>query len=190
MRGKELCNFLLNGIIRITPACAGKSPVFLHPRLGHWDHPRVCGEKMQFGTGSNSAEGSPPRVRGKGQCKDCLVNDIMDHPRVCGEKQRGLPAAERCRRITPACAGKRCSHPVRCRNLRDHPRVCGEKLLAEVAAGHLSGSPPRVRGKGLTTILGKTSNRITPACAGKSICPQCRLKATQDHPRVCGEKRL
>ena len=30
--------------------------------------------------------------------------------------------------------------------------------------------------------------RITPACAGKSLCRFLRFLSVQDHPRVCGEK--
>ena len=46
-----------------------------------------------------------------------------------------------------------------------------------------------MRGKGFT--LKKTGCRhgITPACAGKRAGASLRRKATQDHPRVCGEKR-
>ena len=52
---------------------------------------------------------------------------------------------------------------------KDHPRVCGEKfhvgfnLLADVQ------SPPRVRGKEGTGKTRTALERITPACAGKSI---------------------
>ena len=46
MRGKE--NRVLGGIlhVRITPACAGKRGQCCPDRLRCWDHPRVCGEKM------------------------------------------------------------------------------------------------------------------------------------------------
>ena len=50
------------------------------------------------------------------------------------------------------------------------------------------GSPPRMRGKGRSSILSSTCTGITPAYAGKrydfySICYR-----RWDHPRVCGEK--
>ena len=73
-------------ILRITPACAGKSetPAPTNPR--YTDHPRVCGEKMPFKAAKYHDYGSPPRVRGKGSAA------------IRGRKNR---------RITPACAGKR-----------------------------------------------------------------------------------
>ena len=33
-------------------------------------------------------------------------------------------------------------------------------------------------------------NRITPACAGRRKAEDLLLLATQDHPRVCGEKMV
>ena len=44
--------------------------------------------------------------------------------------------------------------------------------------GKAPGSPPDVPEKG-----------ITPACAGKSNIVSRFQRRTQDHPRVCGEKR-
>ena len=73
---------------RITPACAGRSPVVLCVVGRVWDHPRVCGEKRPAKTHRNEGVGSPPRVRGEG---DCLL-DVLN---LLG--------------ITPACAGRRAS---------------------------------------------------------------------------------
>ena len=71
---------------RITPACAGKSlsgflelvtgvgsPPHVRGKAGacthgqarHWDHPRVCGEKVFLSVPATSVLGSPPRMRGK-----------------------------------------------------------------------------------------------------------------------------
>ena len=113
------------------------------------------------------AQGSPPRVRGKGAVK------------IKAQPQAG---------ITPACAGKRLivtSHNAR---TWDHPRVCGEKpeFLKSLSQG--AGSPPRVRGKAQRVIAHLHEHGITPACAGKSlICSNCCC-CMRDHPRVCGEK--
>ena len=51
----------------ITPACAGKRTSTSTVRAATWDHPRVCGEKPMFVTAVICTQGSPPRVRGKGQ---------------------------------------------------------------------------------------------------------------------------
>ena len=70
----------------ITPARAGKSsPPSLRRREAR-DHPRACGEKDGMHRDVLHAQGSPPRVRGKGYAR-CRIRD-----------RRG---------ITPARAGKR-----------------------------------------------------------------------------------
>ena len=90
----------------ITPAWAGKSLVFHHVAHECRDHPRVGGEKNSKIALSISAQGSPPRGRGK-------------------ETREGVIVIGR--RITPAWAGKSCK-PDTARGLaRDHPRVGGEK---------------------------------------------------------------
>ena len=65
VRGKELrvetC-FADNGI---TPACAGKSNLFVFRRIEPKDHPRVCGEKLYTPCVIAPNVGSPPRMRGK-----------------------------------------------------------------------------------------------------------------------------
>ena len=50
------------------------------------------------------------------------------------------------------------------------------------------GSPPRVRGEVQVRIQLGRPHRITPACAGRSLCAVPHIPAQKDHPRVCGEK--
>ena len=50
---------------RITPACAGKSNLFVFRRIEPKDHPRVCGEKLYTPCVIAPNVGSPPRMRGK-----------------------------------------------------------------------------------------------------------------------------
>ena len=150
VRGKELrvetC-FADNGI---TPACAGKSNLFVFRRIEPKDHPRVCGEKAAILRAVCVPIGSPPRMRGKAGEYGSQTHRPQDHPRVCGEKQkksptglvtRGSPPHVRGKGadeqgvggvagITPAYAGKRHSPCMRGTCPRDHPRVCGEKLQA------------------------------------------------------------
>ena len=70
---------------RITPACAGKRKFAYLKTARIWDHPRVCGEKLNIVSKLYHFFGSPPRVRGKESSayKKTLAS-----------------------RITPACAGK------------------------------------------------------------------------------------
>ena len=90
-------------------------------------------------------------------------------------------------RITPACAGKTEERRYGRAHRQDHPRVCGENAHRSRAESWCAGSPPRVRGKRAPAPTVLPQNRITPACAGKTIgCDRCK-KCFEDHPRVCGE---
>ena len=92
--------------------------------------------------------------------------------------------------ITPACAGKSCSKELRFILNKDHPRMCGEKARSMAKAEADPGSPPHVRGKGAEPSAVIPETGITPACAGKSSRPTAFCVRCQDHPRMCGEKKL
>ena len=169
MRGKVKVG--RNGFfdLRITPACAGKSPARSSPSGSGRDHPRMCGEKYQSGYYAGKADGSPPHVRGKAAAQIGKTDAF---------------------RITPACAGKSAGLRHSCRSQRDHPRMCGEKLGVDTVKPGILGSPPHVRGK-VKVIDGKNGMfRITPACAGKRAAIRHIVKSCRDHPRMCGEKSL
>ena len=92
--------------------------------------------------------------------------------------------------ITPACAGKSTQSSGIKPETRDHPRLCGEKFhQSEEVTGRM-GSPPPVRGKVPDSFIRSSILRITPACAGKSLGSPGQHTGNQDHPRLCGEKRL
>ena len=129
----------------------------------------MCGEKLQSVRRALPVPGSPPRVRGK-------VRQVVIGPPFKG--------------ITPACAGKRSQDHQGLPNRRDHPRVCGEKSSLPGSVRPASGSPPRVRGKEKPRFAESQKARITPACAGKSVCLHRTSGPSQDHPRVCGEKKI
>ena len=148
MRGKVASEKTLLIGTGITPAYAGKSLCLLRQKDDVWDHPRLCGEKMLWGRWNLYILGSPPPMRGK-------ASGTFKSPFSSG--------------ITPAYAGKR-----RCgrRNglcVQDHPRLCGEKKDRPPFSGCRLGSPPPMRGKGITSLPSTTSTRITPAYAGKRI---------------------
>ena len=134
--------------MRITPACAGKRRLSAKTASRSRDHPRVCGEKAGLAPVTARARGSPPRVRGKG-------NDRKPGRRAAG--------------ITPACAGKSKLPLLDYSPAWDHPRVCGEKVVLSIFLVPLMGSPPRVRGKGLSFFSIISCFGITPACAGKRL---------------------
>ena len=126
----------------------------------------MCGENIRSLRITAAEVGSPPRVRGKRDTQD---------------------ACARADRITPACAGKTSRRPPRRDTARDHPRVCGENSAALCYVREHLGSPPRVRGKRARKFERSASQRITPACAGKTYGIGAQMAAVKDHPRVCGE---
>ena len=74
MRGKERLLGHLRDSDRITPAYAGKSFTHSVPPLLFWDHPCVCGEKVDSFQHICIGTGSPLRMRGKAisGCSDLL----------------------------------------------------------------------------------------------------------------------
>ena len=167
MRGKVDQQSMLCSCKGITPAYAGKSPLFQNVRQCIEDHPRLCGEKADTAQNLANSAGSPPPMRGKG------------FPYIITSTGS---------RITPAYAGKRIPYFAACFTISDHPRLCGEKLSRcdDLRSG--VGSPPPMRGKVFSIAIIRIKTRITPAYAGKrrpcgDLAAHCR-----DHPRLCGEK--
>mgnify|MGYP000843134432 CR=1 FL=1 len=167
MRGKAFRPAVIARWHRITPACAGKSCPLPRRTVSVRDHPRVCGEKACMQCTLQGHGGSPPRMRGKGR-----------------RNGRAFPGNG----ITPAYAGKsgHAINPNVCG--QDHPRVCGEKSPFSLFRPPHLGSPPRMRGKGISCCCRKRPGGITPAYAGKSSQTAEHPSIMQDHPRVCGEK--
>ena len=166
MRGKQVLPKTGINNAGITPADAGKTWRMGTAQADLQDHPRGCGENVNNYISMLNNLGSPPRMRGK-------LN-------VCNKHGAG-------HRITPADAGK--THIVffgRARN-KDHPRGCGENPVSEPLFFHLSGSPPRMRGKPIKEYFIQLQRRITPADAGKTYRREMKKKELRDHPRGCGE---
>ena len=147
MRGKDGVNDSAQAVTGITPAYAGKRTLVGECPKPLWDHPRVCGEKNNTAKTYSNMEGSPPRMRGKGQAGRKVVVELG---------------------ITPAYAGKSTPDRLFLYHLGDHPRVCGEKLPSLPSKVTQPGSPPRMRGKGQAACEVVVEFWITPACAGKS----------------------
>ena len=72
------------------------------------------------------------------------------------------------KRITPAHAGKTRDYGAKETAAADHPRACGENSPACSRACFSFGSPPRMRGKPPLKRLADSTERITPAHAGKT----------------------
>ena len=166
MREKLACTFRNLDDGGITPACAGKTKILTAHTLTTQDHPRVCGKNVYRLIIPQLATGSPPRVREK----------LLVRLRI---KVNGG--------ITPACAGKTNSDNVSLSFGGDHPRVCGKNISTDWKFYDIEGSSPRVREKPERTGITDTSNRITPACAGKTHKTKLRSLWPRDHPRECGK---
>ncbi len=167
MRGKACQQpnvFISDGI---TPAHAGKRHKTRSAIVWPEDHPRPCGEKVEWLKSGEGDIGSPPPMRGKAHCAD---NNARKH------------------RITPAHAGKRLIFARFVAISRDHPRPCGEKLTLEGQRLTYIGSPPPMRGKEPGGAGSRRLRGITPAHAGKRAASVVQTYLLQDHPRPCGEK--
>ena len=93
-----------------------------------------------------------------------------------------------CSGITPACAGKRKRIAGRLRLRQDHPRVCGEETHGTRGLARPSGSPPRMRGRGMYAMHPARAWGITPAYAGKSKrLAACAQTAEGSPPRMRGK---
>ena len=66
----------------------------------------------------------------------------------------------------------------------------GEKRSGKTSIMSLSGSPPHGRGKVCVLNCQGSGDGITPAWAGKSLCPQLPGFWRWDHPRMGGEKSI
>ena len=208
MRGKVASQYEGTRLVRITPAYAGKSVAFSFCLLLVQDHPRLCGEKLDYVLTVINFQGSPPPMRGKGgvnvkfsaqlgitpayagkrSAGDCPMYRPWDHPRLCGEKRNAKEIAHLLHGITPAYAGK---SGINCNQIpvtEDHPRLCGEKLQIPSDQYIFQGSPPPMRGKGVSHSSQTFVFGITPAYAGKSHLYGYYTIEVRDHPRLCGEK--
>ena len=86
VRGKGPEAVMRRAVLRITPACAGKSRSPRSASALRWDHPRVCGEKRRSASSGAETRGITPACAGKSQPQHIQPNGGGDHPRVCGEK--------------------------------------------------------------------------------------------------------
>ena len=147
MRGKHGRGSRTAVDMGITPAHAGKTSKSPNRIMSTRDHPRACGENHCIIPKNNVTLGSPPRMRGKPTPSRISSNSP---------------------RITPAHAGKTLAALRGSFLQRDHPRACGENISLSVHWIAQRGSPPRMRGKLVSSGQVSQAQRITPAHAGKT----------------------
>ena len=112
----------INGI---TPAGAGTTFSINNSRTNSRDHPRWCGDYLNFYYSELDRLGSPPLVRGL---------------RISYFRKRYAF------RITPAGAGTTTTLSKLVYMKEDHPRWCGDYIEGMKSNDFTSGSPPLVRG--------------------------------------------
>ena len=91
VRGKERWQYERLTQAGITPARAGKRPLWPWGIAHGRDHPRACGEKKKIFGEMQTCAGSPPRVRGKGQCTHLSASGLGITPARAGKRLKHIP---------------------------------------------------------------------------------------------------
>ncbi len=165
-RAGELARSSVRTAQRTIPARAGRTSRPARRSARSPDHPRSRGENVTTRDRNGLATGPPPLARGE-----------RPHRRP-----RGIPG-----RTTPARAGR--TTPGRCPNRpnTDHPRSRGENRRIQSCVAGRVGPPPLARGEPPDPVLCRRPCRTTPARAGRTSTPACRIAPGPDHPRSRGE---
>ena len=90
MRGKVPFIFPVVGVVRITPAYAGKRSDQRYNWTLQEDHPRLCGEKYAGVQSRTFRQGSPPPMRGKGSLCGIALGYFRITPAYAGKSRRSL----------------------------------------------------------------------------------------------------
>lgn len=106
VRERLIKSLFVKRVLGITPACAGRTQVFILPNFHSKDHPRMCGKYAKILSLSLSPLGSPPLAR-EGhfhELSECLCRRIT--PARAREGHQAISSACSKPRITPARAGR------------------------------------------------------------------------------------
>ena len=168
-RGRLAKLNVVNGTVRITPACAGTTTRTRTRSPDSTDYPRLRGDDNWSGQTCFSWAGLPPPARGR--------------PRVLDPVHGG-------QRITPACAGTtfRASAPSHPRS--DYPRLRGDDIAKRERNSSQGGLPPPARGRPGPASTAPAPIRITPACAGTTTTEPTPEGPHADYPRLRGDDQV
>ena len=86
MRGKVRSDLIFLGMMRITPAYAGKRKNFFVLSQIERDHPRLCGEKSHPLERAVYRQGSPPPMRGKATAMQTITTALGITPAYAGKR--------------------------------------------------------------------------------------------------------
>ena len=157
-----------SSIIRLIPACAGKT-LRLSLRWGvARAHPRVCGENARSLYPITLSSGSSPRVRGKLSAGRHFAGQVG---------------------LIPALAGKTLWAGNMFSGIWAHPRAGGENFYRFFGRRWEDGSSPRWRGKLTVFMIPCGRRRLIPALAGKTCWRHDWRASYWAHPRAGGENQ-
>ena len=92
VRERPCLGYAICSMVRITPACAGKT-IYAHPVYDQdEDHPRVCGKDWMAGRAPALRKRITPACAGKTGPAYTKAILQRDHPRVCGKDEPGEAA--------------------------------------------------------------------------------------------------
>ena len=132
----------------LTPACAGKTSTTRRTPRTSRAHPCMRGEDCEWLSSHLHILGSPPHARGRRRYVIVERNNLG---------------------LTPACAGKTDCPATISRRQGAHPRMRGEDLIRKRKLPPVKGSPPHARGRHVIEDEEEFWERLTPACAGKTV---------------------
>ena len=186
VRGKHAQDPRDGVLLRLTPACAGKtaSPGPTPPQSSA--HPRACGENPHAGDREREGPGSSPRIRGKPRRTGVGRPHTGLIPAHAGKQEDDLHELQG-QGLIPAHAGKTSAASLALMSAWAHPGACGENGLRHDHHAQHEGSSPRVRGKLQELDPGRARRGLIPACAGKTRCCVRGVGVPPAHPRACGE---
>ena len=172
----------------LIPAHAGKTDRHRRSQSYRRAHPRSRGENRVFPSRNECTSGSSPLTRGKQERErvQALTHGLI--PLARGKRKRG-PPRQPLSRLIPAHTGKTSSPASPASRHQAHPRSCRENMSTSVAACYASGSSPLTRGKQPRTILGRRTERLIPAHAGKTTKGPRSSASWWAHPHSRGENR-
>ena len=134
-------------IAGIIPAYAGNTLSARRIHRRPEDHPRVCGEHIEYKIEGATSQGSSPRMRGT---PSRVRKAVKGHG------------------IIPAYAGNTFCYVDQLFVCGDHPRVCGEHIAGKMRVLAEKGSSPRMRGTRWYWTRWPNCPGIIPAYAGNT----------------------
>ena len=186
VRGKHAQDPRDGVLLRLTPACAGKtaSPGPTPPQSSA--HPRACGENPHAGDREREGPGSSPRIRGKPRRTGVGRPHTGLIPAHAGKQEDDLHELQG-QGLIPAHAGKTSAASLALMSAWAHPGACGENGLRHDHHAQHEGSSPRVRGKLQELDPGRARRGLIPACAGKTTGGGGPRPRGGSSPRVRGK---